>query len=202
MIEHEGVGFPVGLAELHADGGLLDARAEGRVGIRTRSATAIPGSIRSIRAGPVSMKTHCQPSLTSSSMASAVASISNSLGFFVRPRRVHQLARLSCGSRSSSATRLLSSAARTARALESVVLPTPPLGLAKRMTRRRAGVVGMRYLEGEKAKSSGRATWGDCPVPNHSWYLRMVPLRSILARQYLRAACPHICWVPCGGTTR
>jgi hypothetical protein len=32
------------------------SKADGRVGINTRSATAIPGSIRSILAGPVSMK--------------------------------------------------------------------------------------------------------------------------------------------------
>src|SRR5262249_14319138 len=89
--------------------------------------------------GPVSMKTHCHPSLTRSPMASVVASTSNSFGFFTLPRRVHQLARLSWGSRSSSATRRLSSAARTASALESVVLPTPPLVLASVMTRNLAG---------------------------------------------------------------
>ena len=52
----------------------------------------MPDSIRSILAGPVSTNTHSQPSLMSSSMASTAASTSNSFGFLVLPRRVHQLA--------------------------------------------------------------------------------------------------------------
>src|SRR5262245_24156672 len=138
------------------------SKADGLTGMSTKSATAIPGSISSILAGAVSTNTHSQPSLMRSSTASVVASTSNSLGFLVRPRRVHQLARLSWGSRSSSATRLLSSAARTASAEERVVFPVPPFVEASVITRNRGGCLGAiwyqpRYLV--EAAPFGHAEW-------------------------------------------
>ena len=44
------------------------SKADGLVGISTRSATAMPGSISSSLAGPVSTNTHSHPSLMSSSI--------------------------------------------------------------------------------------------------------------------------------------
>src|SRR5262249_38177108 len=169
------------------------SRAEGRIGINTRSATAIPGSIRSILAGPVSMNTHCQPLLTSNSMASAVASTSNSFGFFTLPRRVHQLARLSCGSRSSSATRRHSSAARTASALARVVLPTPPLVLASVTTRSRAGCLGaMWYLDTKEENRRERVRGTTNNVVPNQWYLGA---KAQLIQCKVRT-CPQLCLVP------
>ena len=157
------------------------SKADGRVGISTRSATTMPGSIRSTLAGPVSMKTHSHPSAMSSSIASVVASISCSFGFLVRPRRVHQLARLSCGSRSSSATRLLSSAARTASALQRVDLPTPPFTLAKVTTRSRGGgCLGAIWYQ--PGRCQGRALKPRVGTNSATWYLARYHMARIRKR--------------------
>jgi hypothetical protein len=78
VVEDECEGLVVNLTQLESNIDLFNVEGGCLQGISTRSAATMPGSISSIRAGGVSTKTHSHPWLTRSSIASAVASISNS----------------------------------------------------------------------------------------------------------------------------